>query len=96
MVDDLVETVLLKVMPHRTQQQFLRHIEQGKAKSLHLLPCQIRMLKNTQIKYENKEMSSYEFLLPCFQSMTFMEKERFVCIERCKFCDQYGVQCPSL
>lgn len=96
MVDDCVKEVLKNALPFQTQQQFLRQIEQGKEKSLLLLPCQMRMLKCTLIKYDNKEISCYEYLIHYLQSMTCSDKEKFVCAERCNYCNQYGTQCPTL
>lgn len=96
MVDDCIKKVLLNAFPFRTQQQFLRIIEQGEVKCMRLFPCQIRLMKDIQIKCGDKEINCYSCLSDYLQSMTCSKKEYFVCAERATFCDQNGMKCPTL
>lgn len=92
-----LEKVLSYAMPSRTQQQFLRNIIQGVVGSLNLLPCQIRLMKETKFKdEEGKDTDCFYKMRHLVLPMKNPDKNRFVCIERCGYCIQERINCPEL
>ena len=98
-----IDSVLEHAMPMFTRQQLLRNIYQPKVNVLTLLPCQERLLKESKYKVKPKdgscedgETSCYEQLRQYTKTMTCSRKEKIVCKQRCDYCNENEIDCPSI
>lgn len=97
-----IDSVLEHAMPFHSRQQVLCTMLQSEEKVLTLLPCQVRVLKeskymvNPKGSCEEVETSCYEQLRQYTKTMTCSKKEVFVCKQRCDYCNENEIDCPTI
>lgn len=84
-IKDLEDT-LSRIFDKQTAEAMVRQSYQGKVRELRLLKCQIRVIKEC-----GDSKNALEKIVTTFRSE---EKEAIVCVNKCKFCSDYGLNCP--
>lgn len=83
-----LEDTLYRVFDKQTADAMVRQSYQGKVHELQLLNCQIRVIKEC-----GDSKNALKEIVTTFRSE---EKDAIVCVKKCKFCSDYGLNCPIL